>query len=146
MSTSTIALNGNLAFDPELRFTPSGVAVAELVVLENRRTKRNGEWIDDEPNRFIVTVWREQAENAAESLRKGSEVIVIGEFRTDTWEDNEGQTRFKQYIEASHIGAGLRFQTAKISRTSRRAEGNGESAGQGGPQEPGDPWAVPTQG
>lgn len=147
---STIALNGNLAFDPELRFTPSGTAVAELVVLENRRTKRDGEWIDDEPNRFIVTVWRRQAENVAESLRKGSEVLVIGEVKTETWEDHEGQTRFKQHIEASHVGAGLMFQTAKLTRSSRRTEtssSTGASAEDPSTTVPaGDPWGVHNQG
>ena len=127
---STIALTGNLAFDPELRFTPNGIAVAELIVLENRRTKRNGEWVDDEPNRFPVTVWRQQAENAAASLTKGAEVLVIGEMKTDTWEDNEGQTRFKQYVEASHIGAGLQFQTATVSRKGRKTSGANDGENQ----------------
>lgn len=126
-----ISIVGNLTEDPELRFTPNGVAVANVRVAVNRR-KRNaqtGEWDDQLDGFFTVNVWREMAENIADSLEKGSRVVVIGRLRSRSYEDREGQTRWVTEIEADEICPSLRFARAKITRNPR---GQSQGQGQGG--------------
>ena len=126
-----ISIVGNLTEDPELRFTPNGVAVANVRVAVNRR-KRNaqtGEWDDQLDGFFTVNVWREMAENIADSLEKGSRVVVIGRLRSRSYEDREGQTRWVTEVEADEICPSLRFARAKITRNPR---GQGQGQGQGG--------------
>ena len=92
MPTNSVTLIGNLVDDPELRFTPSGVAMAKVRFAVNRRYQRNGEW-QEETSFFGGTLWREAAENAAESLQKGTRVIVTGRLEQRSWETQEGEKR-----------------------------------------------------
>ena len=118
---SLITVTGNLTADPEIRFTPSGIAVANFTVAENhRRRNDDGEWVDTGTTFHNVTLWREYAENVAESLRKGSHVIVYGEQQDDPWEDNEGNTRHFYRITAYEVGQTLRFGVAEFKKNSRR--------------------------
>lgn len=121
---TNISFDGNLAEDPQLRFTTSGIAVADLVVLENRRHKDGETYVDDEPNRYRVQVWRQLAENVAESLTKGMHVLVVGQVKTDRWETNEGETRYTQVIDARHIGPDLTYQTATVTKATKRTNAN----------------------
>lgn len=120
---STLIVTGNLAADPELRYTPSGTPVVEFVVLENRRRKNDADqWEDAEPNRFRVAAWRALAENIAESVTSGDRVIVEGTIKTDRWHDREsGEARTAQFIEADEIGVSLRFHTARPAKATRTA-------------------------
>lgn len=119
MSTNTITLVGNLVEDPELRFTPSGVPMARLRFAVNRRWRdTNGEWQED--TSFVGgTLWREQAENAAESLQKGARVIVTGRLEQRSWETQDGEKRSLLEVAIDEIGPSLRWATATINRTSR---------------------------
>lgn len=119
---STITIAGNLAEPPTLRFTPAGRAVANLRVIENTQHRTNdGSYVDDDdPNTFHVVVWGKPAENVAESLDKGQEVLVVGSVRTDSYvHQDSGQKRYRQVITADRIGAGLTYATAQISRANR---------------------------
>lgn len=114
-----ITITGNLAADPELRFTPSGKAVAGFTVVENIRHRNDaGEWVDGQPNYFDVDVWELDAENVAESLEKGNRVIVTGIVRTEKWE-KDGQTRTKQKIRADEVAVSLKWAVAKPEKSTR---------------------------
>jgi single-strand DNA-binding protein len=110
MADNGITIVGNLTRDPELRFTPNGAAVANFGVAVNNRKKVGDNW-EDNPSFFDVNCWRELAENAAESLTKGTRVIVTGKLVQRSWETNEGDKRSKVEIEADAIGPDLRFAT-----------------------------------
>jgi single-strand DNA-binding protein len=121
---STITFAGNLAADPELRFTSSGRAVARITVIENRRRRAEdgSGWQDAEPNAYRVQVWGHPAENLAESCTKGDRVLVSGSIVTDRWSDNEtGQDRTAQQVNAEEIGYSLRFHTVRASKATRRS-------------------------
>jgi single-strand DNA-binding protein len=115
-----VTIVGNLTDDPELRYTPAGAAVATFNVAVNRRTRdENGQWKDGETSFFRCNVWRQQAENVAESLNKGSRAIVIGRLRQRSWETPEGQKRTVVEIEVESVGPSLEWAKAAVSKTPR---------------------------
>ncbi len=145
---TTLTVIGNLTDDPELRFTPSGAAVAKFRIASTPRfmDKASGEWKDGDPLFLSCTVWRQVAENVAESLSKGSRVIVSGRLRQRTYDTKEGEKRTVIDLEVDEIGPSLRYATAKVQRMSRSG-GGGFGSGGGGSQGGGgfasdDPWAT----
>jgi single-strand DNA-binding protein len=117
--SNNVTLIGNLVDDPELRFTPSGVAMAKIRMAVNRRWRGNdGEWQED-TSFFTGTVWREQAESAAESLQKGARVIVTGRLEQRSWETDQGDKRSVVEIQIDEIGPSLRWATATVNKTAR---------------------------
>src|SRR5215203_1766207 len=114
---NTATLIGNLTDDPELRFTPNGAAVANFRLAVTPRVREGDSWKDGETSFFRINVWRQQAENVAETLQKGTRCIVVGRLRTRSWETPEG--------EADEIGPSLKFATAKVERSSRGGSGGG---------------------
>ncbi|MFR9673095.1 single-stranded DNA-binding protein [Streptomyces sp. TR02-1] len=150
---TVITVVGNLVDDPELRFTPSGAAVAKFRVASTPRTfdRQTSEWKDGETLFLTCSVWRQAAENVAESLTKGTRVVVQGRLKQRSYEDREGIKRTVFDLDVDEVGASLRNATAKITKTSGRgAQGGGWGGGQGGPgggqqgggAPAGDPWAT----
>jgi len=147
---TTITVIGNLTDDPELRFTPSGAAVAKFRVASTPRfmDKASGEWKDGEPLFLSCTVWRQAAENVAESLQRGARVIVSGRLRQRSYETREGEKRTVIELEVDEIGPSLRYATAKVQKMSRSGSGGGGFGGGGGGGRQGgggnfdDPWAT----
>jgi len=115
---------GNLVDDPELRFTNTGIAVANLRVAVTQRIQQDGEWRDGETSFLRVNVWRGQAEHLADSLSKGDRVMVTGRLRQRTWETPEGDKRSVAEIEADEIGASLKFAITKVERATERSQGD----------------------
>ena len=153
-----ITVVGNLTADPELRFTPSGAPVANFTVASTPRTfdRHSGEWKDGDAMFLNCAVWRQPAENVAESLSKGMRVIVQGRLRSRSYETREGEKRTVFEVEVEEIGPSLRYATAKVTRTSSGGGnyGGGQSSsggsnwgggGGGGQSERSsggnDPWA-----
>jgi single-strand DNA-binding protein len=126
-AANNVTLIGNLVDDPELRFTPSGVAMAKLRFAVNRRYQRNGEW-QEETSFFGGTLWRDAAENAAESLQKGMRVIVTGRLEQRTWETQEGDKRSIVEVAIDEVGPSLRWATATITKTARSDSWSGDNA------------------
>src|SRR4030095_10360581 len=119
--TERVTLVGNLTADPELRFTPSGLEVANLRLAVTPRTRQeDGSWTDGETSFHTVTVWRDQATNAAETLTKGARVIVVGRPKQRTWTDPDGTSHQVTEIDAEEIRPSLRWATAKLPRTTGR--------------------------
>jgi single-strand DNA-binding protein len=113
---------GNLAADPELRFTNTGTPVANLrVAVTSRIQDRDGTWRDGETSFHKVNVWRDQAHNLTDSLGKGDRVMVTGRLRQRSWETPEGERRTATEIDADEVGASLKFHTAKLERATHRA-------------------------
>lgn len=142
---TTLTVIGNLTDDPELRFTPSGAAVAKFRVASTPRflDRNSGEWKDGDPLFLTCTVWRQAAENAAESLHRGTRVIVTGRLRQRTYETKEGEKRTVIDLEVDEIGPSLRYATAKVQKMSRSSGGGfGSGNGQGGGFASDDPWAT----
>ncbi|MCT1620289.1 MULTISPECIES: single-stranded DNA-binding protein [Janibacter] len=151
-----ITVIGNLTADPELRFTPSGAAVANFTVASTPRTfdRQTNEWKDAETLFMRCSVWREAAENVAESLTRGTRVVVTGRLVSRSWEDKEtGQKRSVMEMQVDEVGPSLRYATAKVTKT-QRGGGGGQGGGswgggqQGGAPQGGgfggqqdDPWA-----
>ncbi|CAM3287630.1 single-stranded DNA-binding protein [Tsukamurella hominis] len=130
-----ITVIGNLTADPELRFTPSGAAVANFTVASTPRTfdRNTNEWKDGEALFLRCNIWREAAENVAESLTKGTRVIVSGRLKQRSYDDREGNKRTVVELEVDEIGPSLRYATAKPTRTQRGGGGGGFGGGnQGG--------------
>lgn len=119
---------GNITDDPELRFTPSGAAVASFTVASTPRyfDVKTQEWKDGEPTFVRCTVWREQAENIAESLRRGNRVVVTGTLRQHNWEDNDGNKRSRLEMQCDEVAASMRFATVRVTRRGRSVEDNYE--------------------
>ncbi|MBT2597329.1 single-stranded DNA-binding protein [Arthrobacter sp. ISL-72] len=168
---TTITVIGNLTNDPELRFTPSGSAVANFTIASTPRTfdRQSNEWKDGETLFLRASVWREAAENVAESLTKGMRVIVSGRLKSRSYETKEGEKRTVIELEVDEIGPSLRYANAKVNRTQRSGgqggqggfgggnSGGGFGGGQGGnqggntgggwgsnqPAAQDDPWATP---
>lgn len=149
---ATITVVGNLTDDPELRFTPSGAAVANFTVASTPRSfdKNTNEWVDGEAMFLRCSIWRQAAENVAESLQRGMRVVVEGRLKARTYETREGEKRTVFEVEVEEIGPSLKFATAKVTRASRSGgSGGGQSYGNQGGQPPGgaapaaDPWATP---
>ena len=129
---TTITVVGNLTADPELRFTPSGAPVANFTVASTPRNfdRQSGEWKDGEAMFLNCAVWRQAAENVAESLTKGMRVIVFGRLRSRSYETREGDRRTVFEVEVDEIGPALRYATAKVTRT--QSQGGNYSGGGGG--------------
>lgn len=118
--SNNVTLIGNLVDDPELRFTPSGVAMAKIRMAVNRRWRsQDGEW-QESTSFFTGTIWREQAEQAAESLQKGMRVIVTGRLEQRSWETETGDKRSVVEVQIDEIGPSLRWATATVNRTQRQ--------------------------
>jgi single-strand DNA-binding protein len=115
---------GNLVDDPEIRFTNSGIAVANMRVAVTQRVQENRTWRDGETSFFRVNVWRAQAEHLADSLGKGDRVMVTGRLRQRSWEAPEGDKRSVTEIEADEVGASLKWATAKVECASSRGAGD----------------------
>jgi single-strand DNA-binding protein len=170
-----ITLIGNLTGDPELRFTPSGAAVANFTIASTPRTldRQTNEWKDGETLFISCAVWRQVAENVAESLTRGSRVVVHGRLKARSYDDREGNKRTVFECDVEEIGASMRYATLKISKTSRSdgggfggggggnqggggfgggggnqggGFGGGQGGGQGGGAPQNDPWATPQGG
>jgi single-strand DNA-binding protein len=131
---TTITVVGNLTADPELRFTPSGAAVANFTVASTPRIydRQSGEWKDGEALFLRCNIWREAAENVAESLTRGSRVIVTGRLKQRSFETREGEKRTVMEVEVDEIGPSLRYATAKVNKASRSGGGGGGFGGGGG--------------
>ena len=151
---TTITLVGNLTADPELRFTPSGAAVANFTVASTPRTfdRNTNEWRDGDAMFLNCAVWRQAAENVAESLQKGMRVIVQGRLKSRSYETREGERRTVFEVDVDEIGPALRYATAKVSRNASGGGGGGYgddpwatggSAAGNRPQQGSDPWATP---
>jgi len=130
--SNNVTLIGNLVDDPELRFTPSGVAMAKVRFAVNRRWRgQDGEW-QEQTSFFTGTVWREQAETVAESLQKGTRVIVSGRLEQRSWETDDGDKRSVVEVQIDEIGPSLRWATATVNKTQRSDGDFGGSGGGGG--------------
>ncbi|MDR0489389.1 MAG: single-stranded DNA-binding protein [Propionibacteriaceae bacterium] len=144
-----ITIVGNLTGDPELRFTPSGAAVANFTVASTPRTfdRVTNEWKDGDAMFLNCSVWRQVAENVAESLTKGMRVIVQGRLKSRSYETQSGERRTVFEVEVDEIGPALRYATAKVNRNPSQGGGQSGSAGWSqAPQEPqapaSDPWSA----
>jgi len=151
---TVITIIGNITGDPELRFTPSGAAVANFTVASTPRAfdRQSNEWKDGETLFMRCSVWRDAAENVAESLQRGTRVIVTGRLKSRSYETKEGEKRTVIEMEVDEVGPSLRYATAKVNKTQRGGGGGGGFGGggqqgggwsggqQGGQQE--DPWAT----
>ncbi len=136
---TTITVVGNLTADPELRFTPSGAAVANFTVASTPRIfdRQSREWKDGEALFLRCNIWREAAENVAESLTRGSRVIVTGRLKQRSFETREGEKRTVFEVEVDEIGPSLRYATAKVNKANRSGGGGGGfGGGRGGPAVP----------
>jgi len=129
-----ITVVGNLTADPELRFTPSGAAVANFTVASTPRIfdRQSNEWKDGDALFMRCSIWREAAENVAESLTRGSRVIVQGRLKQRSYETREGEKRTVVELEVDEIGPSLRYATAKVNKASRSGGGGGGFGGGGG--------------
>jgi single-strand DNA-binding protein len=147
---TVITVVGNLTDDPELRFTPSGAAVANFTVASTPRTldKATNEWKDGDALFLRCSIWRQAAENVAESLQRGMRVVVQGRLRQRSYETKEGEKRTVIELEVDEIGPSLKYATAKVTKVSRGAggggfggSGGGFGGGQSAPAD--DPWSTP---
>ena len=144
---TVITVVGNLVDDPELRFTPSGAAVANFRIASTPRTfdRQSNEWKDGEALFLSCSVWRQAAENVAESLQKGMRVVVQGRLKQRSYETREGEKRTVVELDVEEVGPSLKYATAKVARVQR--SGGGGGYGGGGGQGGEDPWAsTPSQG
>lgn len=134
---TTITVIGNLTGDPELRFTPAGAAVANFTIASTPRTfdRQSNEWRDGETLFLRCSVWREPAENVAETLTKGTRVIAQGFLKTRSYETKEGEKRTSTELEVQEIGPSLRYASAQVTRTQR--SNGGQQGGWGGNQQQG---------
>ena len=150
---TTITVIGNLVDDPELRFTPSGAPVANFRIASTPRTfdRQSNEWKDGDTLFLSCAVWRQAAENVAESLQRGMRVIVQGRLKSRQYETREGEKRTVFEIDVEEVGPSLRSASAKVTKTTRQGGGGGYSGGGGGYSGGGgqqsapadDPWASP---
>lgn len=143
MSNQTpITIVGNLTADPELRFTPSGAAVANFTVAVTPRkfNKTSNEWEDEEPAFWNCAVWREAAEHVAESFTKGMRVIVAGSVKTRSYTTREGEKRLSLEIDVDEVGPSLKYGTAKFTRDAPRQQGGQQGGGSWGQQQAPQQW------
>lgn len=147
-----ITLVGNLVDDPELRYTPTGQAVAKFRVASTPRRydQQQGQWVDGDSLFLTCNVWRQAAENVAESLQRGTRVVVTGRLRQRSYETREGEKRTVYEVEADDVGPSLRNASAKVTKTTRSGGGQGgfgggygggSGGGSGGGRQAEDPWA-----
>lgn len=143
---TVITVIGNLTSDPELRFTPSGAAVANFTIASTPRTfdRQTNEWKDGDTLFLNCSIWRQAAENVAESLQKGMRVVAQGRLKARSYETREGEKRTVMELDVEEVGPSLKYATAKVTRVTR---GGGGGGGFGGGD---DPWAsqssAPQQG
>lgn len=151
---TVITVVGNLVDDPELRFTPSGAPVANFRIASTPRTfdRQSNEWKDGDALFLSCSVWRQAAENVAETLQKGMRVVVQGRLKQRQYETREGEKRTVVELEVEEIGPSLKYATAKVTRAARQSGGGGFGGGGGGQQGGGgfaggqqanDPWSNP---
>ena len=146
MIDPVITIVGNLTADPELRYTPSGVAVVNLSIAANHRVKNGDQWEDGEPTYYRATVWREYAEYVSESLTKGTQVLAHGRVFTEAYTTKEGEQRTSLKLDIEDIGPCLRFATAKVTKAQRNGVQGTPQPQQSTPQQWGqapaqsDPW------
>ena len=141
-SENQVTLVGNITDDPELRYTPSGAAVANFTVAVNRRQRgQDGNWEDKLEGFFRCNCWRDMAENVTESLRKGARVMVVGRLQQRSWETDQGQKRYEIEVQVDEVGPSLRWATAQVQKSNRSGgqSGGGQYGGgqQGGQQQGG---------
>jgi single-strand DNA-binding protein len=143
-----VTVVGNLTNDPELRFTPSGAAVASFTVASSSRVldKQTNEWKDGDTTFLRCNVWRQYAENVAESLQRGMRVIVNGRLKQRSYETKEGEKRTVYEIEVDDVGPALRYATAKVTKVSRGGPGGSGFGAPPGDGPADDPWATPAAG
>ncbi|KPM50235.1 single-stranded DNA-binding protein [Frankia sp. R43] len=131
MQEAVITIAGNLANDPELRFTPNGAAVASFVIActERRRDPNTGEWSDGATSYHRCTAWRQTAENAAASLNKGDRVLVVGTLRQSSWADKQsGETRYGWDVQVDEVAVSVKFHAARSLRPERSGAADSTSA------------------
>lgn len=147
---TVITVVGNLTGDPELRFTPSGAAVASFTVASTPRTldKATNEWKDGDALFLRCSIWRQAAENVAESLQKGMRVVVQGRLQQRSYDTKEGEKRTVYEMQVDEVGPSLKYATAKVNKTTRGSGqgggggfGGAPSGGSGGGAPADDPWA-----
>jgi single-strand DNA-binding protein len=153
---TTITIVGNITNDPELRFTPSGAAVASFTVASTPRflDKQTNEWKDGEALFLRCSIWRQAAENVAESLQRGMRVIVQGRLKQRSFETKEGEKRTVVEVEVDEVGPSLRYATAKVTKAQRGGgqggggyqAGGASGGGWSGGAPADDPWATPAPG
>lgn len=138
MPLPTVTMQARVVDDPELRFAPSGVAVAKIrcVASSRRKNKDTDEWEDGDKFWIWVTCFKQMAENVAESVTKGQLINVVGKIKTDEWEDKDGNKRSAPSMIADTIGPALDYDTAKVTKVQRSGAGGAPAAEQ-------DPWAAP---
>lgn len=147
MGDTTITVVGNLVADPELRFTPSGQPVASFRVASTPRVRNNdtGEWSDGDSLFLGCTIWRQAAENVAESLQRGMRVIVTGRLKQRSYETKEGEKRTVYEVDVEDVGPSLRNASAKVNKADRGSQsagfGGGSSRPASPPRQQEDPWA-----
>lgn len=147
---TTITVIGNLTADPELRFTPSGTAVASFTIASTPRTfdRQSNEWKDGETLFLKANIWREAAENVAETLTKGNRVIVQGNLKARTYTTKEGEKRTVNELEVTEVGPSLRYASGKLTRNPRANQATSSSTEASGaaqasaPAQASDPWAT----
>src|ERR1700754_4246500 len=124
---TVITVDGNLVDDPELRFTPSGAAVANFRIASTPRTfdRKSNEWKDGDALFLPCAVWRQAAENVAESLQKGMRVVVQGRLKQRSYETREGEKRTVVELDVEDVGPSLRYASAKVNKTQRGSSGGG---------------------
>lgn len=132
-------VTGNLTGDPELRFTQSGAAVANFTVASTPRVKKGDQWEDGDPFFLRCNIWRQAAENVAESLTKGARVIVTGRLKQRSFETREGEKRTVVELEVDEVGPSLKYATATVNKVARQGGNAGGWSG-GGSTPADDPW------
>jgi single-strand DNA-binding protein len=144
---TVITVVGNLTADPELRFTPSGAAVASFTIASTPRQfdRNTNEWKDGEALFLRCSIWRQAAENVAESLQRGMRVVAQGRLKQRSFETREGEKRTVIELDVDEVGPSLRYATAKVNRTQRGSSSSGGfgSSGSGGGDAVDDPWGTP---
>lgn len=144
---TVITVVGNLTDDPELRFTSSGAAVANFTVASTPRffDKNTNDWKDGDALFLRCSIWRQAAENVAETLTKGARVIVQGRLKQRSYETREGEKRTVYEVDVDEVGPSLKYATAKVTKVTRGGGGGGGFGGGGGGSQPSapaaDPWA-----
>jgi single-strand DNA-binding protein len=138
---TVVTVVGNLTADPELRFTPSGAAVASFTIASTPRTfdRNTNEWKDGEALFLRCSIWRQAAENVAESLQRGMRVVAQGRLKQRSFETREGEKRTVVEMDVDEIGPSLRYATAKVNRT-QRGSSTGGGFGASGAAPADDPW------
>ncbi len=127
MPDNTVTIVGNLTSDPEMRFTPNGVAMVKISIAVNRRrfNRDTNSWEDTEASFFNAVCWRDLAENVSESLRKGNRVVITGRLEQRSWETQEGERRSVVEVQVDEIGPSLRWATASVTRTTSSGSWSG---------------------